>query len=343
MKKDDKLLTIFVTDIRNFSSVASVNSREDLGYFLDQYIALISSLVQKYRSREEIILDNFLGDGFLIFFENALTTIEMTLQLRRDFKNLRIVPLNSFDKLGVSTGIHRGVVYYGTYGYGDIQYLTGVSHHVNMAFRLAQEATKWEILVSKDVQSDIDRKTINTCKDRFFPKGGTNAIWPYSVSRLILDQQRERRCCDECKRIKFCHFSWQLGNTNKEIDPYFLVPEHSNEQIKYKFTKKMLCAFPTKRVVPDIIPSLAEGICGGCDPLWKNELPKKQQAEPTKECKRNILRGYHKIEDRECCGDCMRYNTCLFNLHRGKNNQEMVCCEGCDHFFQSQCPGGSKS
>lgn len=327
-EKNKPTLTICTIDIRKFSLVASINDIEDIKFFINQYITLIGLLPKKIKARRNTVIDSFLGDGFLIFCEDNLDAIKMALKLRTDFKGLihelngRI---NKIGRLGIGVGIHRGEIYYDTFGYKSLNFHTGIGHHVNMAFRLVQGATKWEILASEEVWRGIDIKTINTCKDKVFPKGAIDAIWPYSI--LGLSSRDGRKCCDKCERFKFCEFNWKMGNQEKEIDPFFLVPEN-RDKIKYKLTAKMLCALPSPKVIPDKIMSLEEGeekgICGECDPVWKVEVPQEKQIEPIRHCVLNLFRGYHGIGDRECCDDCKRFSTCLFNRHRGKNGQSLV-------------------
>ena len=331
------VLTILVTDIRNFSSVARENSKDDIGFLINEYITLILRLQEDIQTDSEIIIDNFLGDGFLIFFKKELDALQYALKLNRRFKELRKnADIKQFEKLGVGTGIHRGEVIRGSFGYGNFSFKTGIGHDVNMTFRLAQAATKWEILVSEELWPDINRHTINTCKDKLFVKGAQNVIWPYSIICSAVDNNK-RSCCERCSRYKFCKYNWITGNKNRSLDPY---ATHLLTKTKYICTRKMLCAIPSEQVVPEVIPDYNLAICGGCDPANRRNLPEFQQEQPIRHCERNMIRGYHEFEDRECCDDCIRYNTCLFNLHRGKNEDNMVCCGYyCNYYLQESCPG----
>lgn len=344
-KRKSETFAILATDIRNFSSVARKNDPdEDIPNFIDQYIALIHSLRPKITPKDEIKISNFLGDGFLIFFRNNLDAVKFALELRKNFKGLCKQfsgVIHNIERLGVGTGLHIGNVSYGTFGYPQKRYRTGISHHVNMTFRLEKKAAKWEVLASEDFYPYINNKTILTCKDEIFPKGVLTPIWPYSIARMKTDNE-QRICCDHCERIRFCKFNWELGIKFRSPDPYG-DPVSGKHTGKYLFKReecdnKILCAFPDERVKKrNESLNLSEGICGGCDPICKKE-PTDGNEPHVIQCDKNWERGRHHMKYRACCDDCNRFNTCLFNLHRGKNREGMVCCEDCTFFFDDPCP-----
>lgn len=338
--------SIVATDIRNFSSVAAENKLSAIAALIQDYVALIFLIENKIQKRDEIIVNNFLGDGFLIFCKNSMDAVDFALQLRQDFRGLLSTYQNikNIGRLGVGTGLHLGAVYYGTYGYGDRSFTTGISQHVNIAFRLEKEATKGEILVSDSMFPEIAVETISTCKDKILPKGVPVPTWPHSIFRKR-GEKDTRSCCKYCTRFSFCNYNAELGRTYREVDPYCGVPGADVSTTKYIYRcthnnnreSKMLCALPVEPVVPEEIPSSSMCVCGGCSPIWGNDLDRSRQNFPAKHCHRNLVRGFHKIEFRECCDECTRFDTCHFNLHRGKNGEQMACCENCDHFFET-CP-----
>ncbi|MFH1648448.1 MAG: adenylate/guanylate cyclase domain-containing protein [Patescibacteria group bacterium] len=325
-KADKQYLTVLVTDIRGFSEMAKHINTDLLREFIDEFIYTTYYTLKEFSDQEEenIDLNCFLGDGWLIFFKEPLTAIQVALTLRRKFNELRKRNEDpEIQKLGIGTAIHRGnEIIFGPFG-TDI--ITGVGYDVNLAFRLSDYATKGEILVTHNVYIEIRKKVISILKDPLELRGIHDLQTPWSVLRETKTNEDET-CCNFCYEYPYCTWSYDLAFNSRTI------VEGSNQGVKS--ANILLCA-----------DRKAEG------PIKKREFPDANLifcgcCEYVEGCLKNIGRAKIEVEsnktiikERECCYYCDRFYQCSFNWHIGKNNTRRYCCEICE-FFSSEdiCP-----
>lgn len=153
-----KMLTIFVSDIDNFSGISEVSEPEDVVNLLSTYFSAMTQIAFKYGGT----LDKFLGDGILIFFndptdqpDHAKRAVEMALEMRKKIEELRDSWKDAGHDLCVTMGINSGYVTVGNIGTEDRLDYTVIGNQVNVAFRLCTEAKPGEILVSQRTESFI--------------------------------------------------------------------------------------------------------------------------------------------------------------------------------------------
>jgi len=155
-----KLLTIFVSDIDNFTGISEVSEPEDIIILLNEYFSEMAKIAFKHDGT----LDKFLGDGILIFFgdplpqdDQAKRALEMGLEMQQKIEELRNNWQVAGHDLKVSMGVVTGYVTVGNIGPADRLDYTVIGNQVNVAFRLCSEAAPGKILIGHRTQSQTEK------------------------------------------------------------------------------------------------------------------------------------------------------------------------------------------
>ena len=178
-------ITVVFGDIRGFAGFAEAAEPEEVISVLDEYHTNLGPLVHKY----EGTLERFLGDGFLVLFndplpcpEPSLRAIEMALEMRDRFSELAAEWLNRGYDLGFAMGIAHGYATLGRIGFeGRFEY-SAVGSVVNLASRLCARAEKGQILVDPKVRTAIKSAVQLQPIGEFLPKGFSHPVSTWNVT-----------------------------------------------------------------------------------------------------------------------------------------------------------------
>ena len=156
-----KKLTIFFSDIVNFTSITESMEAEELSGFLNFYLTNMCEIALKYGGT----IDKFIGDSVMIFFgdpqshgpeQDALACCKMGLEML-DFveKNEQLFKeqFNFPEKLEIRIGVHSGICSVGNFGSDQRLDYTVIGRAVNVAARLEQAAPKNSMLFSNSTKS----------------------------------------------------------------------------------------------------------------------------------------------------------------------------------------------
>lgn len=155
-------LTVFFSDIKGFSTIASRHEPETLARLLMDYFTAMSEICTKYGGT----LDQFIGDAMVIFFgdpdtkgakQDALAAVEMALDMQAKLEGLRAkwqadgIAANIHVRMGISTGY----CHVGNFGSVTRLHYTAIGNAVNEAARLEALAKPDTIVVSADTNTLI--------------------------------------------------------------------------------------------------------------------------------------------------------------------------------------------
>ena len=156
-----KKLTIFFSDIVNFTSITESMEAEELSGFLNFYLTNMCEIALKYGGT----IDKFIGDSVMIFFgdpqskgpeRDALACCNMGLEMLAFVeKNEELFKeqFNFPEKLEIRIGVHSGVCSVGNFGSDQRLDYTVIGRAVNVAARLEQAAPKNSMLFSNSTKS----------------------------------------------------------------------------------------------------------------------------------------------------------------------------------------------
>lgn len=196
-KKNEKIetkrkkLTIFFSDIKDFTQLSEELESEALTEILNHYLTEMSSIAQNYNGT----IDKFVGDSIMVFFgdthslgakKDAIAATTMALAMQSHMKNIR----NYWASRGISRhleirmGINTGFCTVGNFGAHTRMDYTIIGREVNLASRLENAARAGEILISEETYALI--KDVILCRDKgeITVKGFSKPIRIYEVIGL---------------------------------------------------------------------------------------------------------------------------------------------------------------
>ena len=153
-------LTVFFSDIKGFSTIASRHEPETMARLLMDYFTAMSEICTKYGGT----LDQFIGDAMVIFFgdpksngarQDAIAAVEMALDMQDSLKGLRVkwkaegITANIHVRMGISTGY----CHVGNFGSLTRLHYTAIGNAVNEAARLETLAEPDTIIISADTNT----------------------------------------------------------------------------------------------------------------------------------------------------------------------------------------------
>ena len=158
VKSNRKKLTIFFSDIVNFTDISDELESEEMTNLLNFYLNEMSQIALKFGGT----IDKFIGDALMIFFgdpetkgpqEDAKLCIQMALEMQDLMSQLSDYWSKNYSlkkDLKIRIGINTGFCTVGNFGSLDRIDYTAIGSTVNLASRLESMANPGSILVSED-------------------------------------------------------------------------------------------------------------------------------------------------------------------------------------------------
>ncbi|MGE0748027.1 MAG: adenylate/guanylate cyclase domain-containing protein [Rhodospirillales bacterium] len=187
-----KTLTVFFSDIVNFTAATERLPPEELTGVLNEYLTEMSGIAVRHGGT----VDKFIGDAILVFFgdpdtrgvgADAQACVTMAVEMRR-----RIEELNAkWRRAGIAQpfrvrmGINTGTCNVGNFGSDDRMDYTIIGADANLAARLQSIAEPGEIVIGAETHALV-RGTVRA--DPMPPialKGISRMVLPYRVADLI--------------------------------------------------------------------------------------------------------------------------------------------------------------
>lgn len=133
-------LTIFFSDVRNFTTLTEGSEPMELIHLLDEYLQGMTEVIFKYDG----IVDKFIGDGILAYWgaftpdkNHALLAAQASIEMLEKLEELNRKWASEGRKtLRIGIGINTGDVVFGNVGRGRKMEFTVIGDPVNLASRL---------------------------------------------------------------------------------------------------------------------------------------------------------------------------------------------------------------
>jgi class 3 adenylate cyclase len=186
-----KKLTIFFSDIKDFTATTERLQPEDLTALLNEYLTAMSEIAMEYGAT----VDKFIGDAVLAFFgdpetrgvaEDARQCLLMAVAMQK-----RVTKLNAeWRKRGVENpfrvrmGINTGFCNVGNFGSDDRMDYTIIGAEANLAARLQSIAEPGGIIISYETYALVRDIVRARPQEPITMKGITRQIVPYKVEGL---------------------------------------------------------------------------------------------------------------------------------------------------------------
>ena len=161
-----KKLTIFFSDIADFTATADMLESEDLTTLLNEYLTEMSSIALDHGAT----IDKFIGDAILAFFgdpetkgvkEDARACVRMAVAMQRRMREMRedLADRGLDEGFEMRIGIATGYCTVGNFGSADRLDYTVIGNQVNLAARLQERAERGGILLGAETH-DLVRDMI---------------------------------------------------------------------------------------------------------------------------------------------------------------------------------------
>ncbi len=197
-----KKLTIFFSDIVDFTATTESMESEDLSQLLNHYLNEMSLIALKYGAT----IDKFIGDAMLIFFgdptshgvkNDAKACLQMSLEMMAKVKEIESYwhDMGIVKPFRIRIGIHTGFCTVGNFGSEDRMDYTIIGGAVNLASRIESKAKPNEIWISQETHLLIKESIYCQEQETISAKGISSSIAIYKVidyydklhERLILE------------------------------------------------------------------------------------------------------------------------------------------------------------
>ncbi len=190
-----KKLTVFFSDIVNFTGTTEQLESEDLTWLLNTYLKEMSDIALEYGAT----IDKYVGDAIMIFFgdptslgveQDAKQCVAMAVAMQRRVKTLQ----SEWRALGITkpfdirVGIHTGFCTVGNFGTENRMDYTIIGSSVNLASRIESLASPGGICVSEDTWLLVNKYYDGDLVDTITPKGMNQPTKLYQIHHERAEQ-----------------------------------------------------------------------------------------------------------------------------------------------------------
>ena len=200
-----KKLTVFFSDIKDFTASTAKWQPEDITRLLNSYFSEMSRIAAEYGGT----VDKFIGDAMVIFFgdphslgvrEDALQCVKMAMAMQQGMVELqkRWEGMGTAKSFRIRIGINTGFCDVGNFGSDLRMHYTIIGPEVNLAARLEEAAEPGGILISGETYALVREQIEAHQSVSVSAKGFADPITAHAVrglaganhsSRLTLERQ----------------------------------------------------------------------------------------------------------------------------------------------------------
>ena len=199
-----KKLTIFFSDIADFTETTDNLESEELTGLLNHYLTEMSKIALEHGAT----IDKYIGDAVLAFFgdpetkgvkQDAMACVNMAIAMQRRMRELqtewRDRGLQKPFQLRI--GINTGYCTVGNFGSEDRMEYTIIGSEVNLASRLQSHAELGGILLSHETYSLVKDNVLAEERDPIHAKGIAKPVRNYKVLSRLDDMVEQGRAIRE--------------------------------------------------------------------------------------------------------------------------------------------------
>jgi adenylate cyclase len=199
-----KKLSIFFSDIKDFTATAERLQPEEVTALLNEYFTEMSAIALKHGGT----IDKFIGDAMLIFFgdpeskgtaEDARACLAMAVEMQRRIAELNI----KWRRQGIEhpfrvrMGINTGYCNVGNFGSADRMDYTIIGAEANLAARLQSIAEPGQIVLSYETYALVRERVVAHPLPPIAMKGINRDVVPYAIESMIDDEGRRAQVFSE--------------------------------------------------------------------------------------------------------------------------------------------------
>jgi len=180
-------IVVVFCDLRRFTPFAETAEPEEVMTVLGEYYAALGDLIHRF----EGTLEQFAGDGLMVFFNDplpcddpALRAVRMAVAMRSRVQALVGEWSRRGHDLGFSIGIAQGFATLGRIGFEGRYDYAAIGSVTNLASRLCAEASHDQILVTQRVHAATAEHVVGQPVGEMTLRGFTRPVQVYDVKGL---------------------------------------------------------------------------------------------------------------------------------------------------------------
>ena len=195
-----KNLTIFFSDIIQFTDLTDTMEPEKLAKVINSYLSEMTTIAVKSGGT----IDKFIGDAIMVFFgdpetegevQDALKCVEMAILMRQRVEELQKYwkKMGVINGLGIRMGISTGFCTVGNFG-SDLRLdYTVLGSPVNLAARLQSAADRNGILIDENTNNLINDVVQTEKNNTITPKGFVRPIDTFILKDFKSQSHKDQR------------------------------------------------------------------------------------------------------------------------------------------------------
>jgi adenylate cyclase len=187
-----KKLTIFFSDIKDFTATTERLQPEQITRLLNEYFTEMSDIALHHGGT----IDKFVGDAMLIFFgdpetkgeaEDAIACMRMALEMQRRIAELNAKWRNEGieNPFRVRMGVNTGFCNVGNFGSSDRMDYTIIGAEANLAARLQSISEPGHVVISYETYALVRRIVVAHPLPPITMKGISRDVIPYAVDGML--------------------------------------------------------------------------------------------------------------------------------------------------------------
>jgi adenylate cyclase len=180
-------IVVVFCDLRRFTAFAETSEPEEVMTVLGEYYAALGDLIHRF----EGTLEQFSGDGLMVFFNDplpcadpALRAIRMAVAMRSRIQDLSTEWTRRGHDLGFSVGIAQGFATMGRIGFEGRYDYAAIGSVTNLASRLCSAATQDQILVTQRVHGAAQDYLVSDSLGEMTLRGFIRPVNVYDIRGL---------------------------------------------------------------------------------------------------------------------------------------------------------------
>jgi len=192
IQTERKRLTIFFSDIKDFTATTERLQPEQITQLLNEYFTEMSKIALAHGGT----IDKFIGDAMLIFFgdpetrgdaEDAKACLRMAVEMQQRIAGLNAKWRNAGIEypFRVRMGINTGFCNVGNFGSNDRMDYTIIGAEANLAARLQSIAEPGQLVVSYETYALARDIVVAVARPPITMKGISREVVPYAITGMI--------------------------------------------------------------------------------------------------------------------------------------------------------------
>ena len=193
-----KKLTVFFSDIANFTETTDSLESEELTSLLNHYLTEMSKIALDYGAT----VDKYVGDAVMAFFgdpetkgvkQDAVSCVQMAIAMQRRMRELQSEwqEMGSEKPFQLRIGINTGFCTVGNFGSEDRMDYTIIGNEVNLAARLQSQAELGGILIAHETHALVKDTVLTEEQKAITVKGFSQPVRTYKVVGIYEDLEKE--------------------------------------------------------------------------------------------------------------------------------------------------------